>query len=244
MRPHLLSVGILFVSSRSSSNPGLAHTDCIRQRVHRARDPTGGSRRPRDGRAENEPGVQPFFVSGCAARRTRGAAATPSLSMTCRRTCSSRFLPAVELLPPRQQAVVILHDVVGFTAAQVANCQRSWTASPRASTAPSTGAREPQPLTCGVAAAPYIWTQLEADECIDLRAAESFNERLLPRGKQQTSARRSAEAGRGDECACAEPATERPLSRVRSWRAYPDATCIGAVCHIALDVSLRSASNP
>jgi RNA polymerase sigma-70 factor (ECF subfamily) len=121
----------------------IATNVCLRQRAHRAKDPL----MVRAALDVLTPKVSPPYnlspypdaLLDDPLRVPRGPLrepqeleaplGNPGAEYDLQQSVQLAFLAAVQLLPPRQRAVLILHDVVGFTGAEVANLLDSTIAS-------------------------------------------------------------------------------------------------------------------
>ena len=107
----------------------IATNVCLRQRAHRAKDPLM-RRAPFDG---TEPRVGPAFsltpYPDALLDELEAPMGNPGAEYDLYESVQLSFVAAVQLLPPRQRAVLILHDVVGFTAVEVAELLDSTIAS-------------------------------------------------------------------------------------------------------------------
>jgi RNA polymerase sigma-70 factor (TIGR02960 family) len=107
----------------------IATNVCLRHRAHRAKDRL--MRRPSfDG---IEPNVSvPFTLTpypDALLEELEAPLGNPGAEYDLYESVQLAFLATMQLLPPRQRAVLILHDVVGFTAAEVANLLETTVAS-------------------------------------------------------------------------------------------------------------------
>jgi RNA polymerase sigma-70 factor, ECF subfamily len=107
----------------------IATNVCLHQRAQRAKDPLM-RRVPLDGA---EPKVGPAFVltpyPDAFLDELEAPIGNPAAEYDLYESVQLAFVAAVQFLPPRQRAVLILHDVVGYTAVEVANLLDSTLAS-------------------------------------------------------------------------------------------------------------------
>jgi RNA polymerase sigma-70 factor (ECF subfamily) len=107
----------------------IATNVCLRQRAGRGKDPLI----VRASTAVNEPKVTPFYnispYPDALLDELESSSGNPGAEYDLYESVQLAFVAAMQFLPPRQRAVLILHDVVGFTAAEVANLLDSTVAS-------------------------------------------------------------------------------------------------------------------
>jgi RNA polymerase sigma-70 factor (TIGR02960 family) len=107
----------------------IATNVCLRQRAQRANDPLM-RRVPFDG---TEPRVSPAFTltpyPDALLEKLEAPLGNPGAEYDQYESVQLAFVAAVQFLPPRQRAVLILHDAVGFTAVEVAHLLDSTVAS-------------------------------------------------------------------------------------------------------------------
>src|SRR5262249_26986543 len=107
----------------------IATNVCLRQRAHAASDPMMNSA-PLD--AFTPMVTPPYHVSpypDALLDELQSQGDNPAAEYDLYESVQLAFLIAMQLLPPRQRAVLLLHDVVGFTLADVADMLETTVAS-------------------------------------------------------------------------------------------------------------------
>jgi RNA polymerase sigma-70 factor (ECF subfamily) len=107
----------------------IATNVCLTRRPRRASDPLAPPNLVESIPYSAEPVVNLSPYPDAFLDEVEAAGGDPAAAYDLRESVQLAFLTAVQLLPPRQRAVLILHDVVGFSGAEVAEALDSTIAS-------------------------------------------------------------------------------------------------------------------